>query len=221
MVNEIYEQRKGNQPETKEPTKHEKLWREDVEKEKELEVQKTVNACAEYHEKLDKTGYFNSRAAKEAARLLPLFRDIKKERLPESLRNVVKHRIAYLELMSGLGKNTKLMGLLDKTEPTLLKQGMFNKNFNALLKEIQTLPEYKNLTPKDFAEAYKVVTTGLVSLKGLNRTQGNWESESAKYLKDRADDQKSAKNLEQGLQVVANNLLRLQVNPPLKPRKSA
>ncbi|MBN1494155.1 hypothetical protein JW911_00245 [Candidatus Peregrinibacteria bacterium] len=203
--------------------KRQKLERESAEKEKKLEIQKTVAACAEYHKKLDGTGYFNSKAAKEAERLLPAFKAIKQNKLPECLKRVLTHRIAYLELMKDLGGNSKLMKLVDKYQPSSFNAGLFAKD----IRNIQSSREYKELGQKDFETGYKIVISAISRLKELNKQRGGWGKDAERYLRakgekfqdSRVDDQPAARNLEKGLHTVATNFRSLQV--VRRPRRSA
>jgi len=213
------------------PNEHRRLWEksEANEREKKLEIQKSVVACAEYHKKLDGAGsYFNSKAANEAAKLLPVFNAIRKDKLPACLRNVLAHRIAYLELITGLGANKKLMALIDKFQPTAFKAGLFAKD----TRTIQASREYKELDAHDFEQADKTVKSVFVRLKALNTQKADWGKEAEQYLRakgnkvqdPRVDDQSASLNLEKGLQIVMENFRNLQVfqrNQTVKnPRKS-
>ena len=81
---------------------------------REKEDKKVRELCAQYHKKLDKTGYFNSRAMHVAKDLLPKFLKLKTKLLTKPVQFVVRHRIAYLKLMVALGKRRALRNFVDK-----------------------------------------------------------------------------------------------------------
>jgi hypothetical protein len=184
-----------------------------------------VRLCASYHDMLDPVGYFNGRAAKIAANMLPDFLQIKKDRLPESLQNVLTHRIAYLTMMSDLNKNSNILLMLDKLSPHFGNLGIFNRDFNEVLAECQKYPEFKKLNSDEFKEAYTIVVSGIKYLQNLTKIKGNWEDDAKKHLQNkkskyfdkRVDDQNAARNLYSGLQIASKNLRKLEIKTSSKP----
>jgi len=221
---EIYEEKVKNrrfeeQKQTKTSAKESKELTE-----KEKEIAETARLCCLYHEKLDPAGYFNSKAAGISADLLPSFLRIKKDKLPESLQNVLNHRIAYLTLMSELNENSNLCAVLDKLEPQLGNPGFFNKNFNAILAGCEKIPEFKKLGRDDFKKAYSIVVTGINHLRAVTKINTNWQEDAKIHLQNRklkisdkrVDDKDAAKNLQAGLQIAARNLRLLEIQKSLK-----
>jgi len=220
---ENYEEKvKNRMPEKHKPDENAKESKES--KEREREILEAARVCADYHDKLDPVGYFNGRAAKVAANLLPDFLRIKKDRLPESLQNVFSHRIAYLTMMTDLNKNPKILLLLDKLSPHFGNLGIFNKDFNEVLAECEKYPEFKKLNPDDLKKAYSIVVSGVKHLQSLTKIKGNWEDDAKKHLQNRklkffdkrVDDQNAAKNLYSGLQIAAQNLRKLEIKSSSK-----
>jgi len=221
---EIYEEKvKNRMLEKQKPAEKTKESRES--KEKEQEIFEAVRVCASYHDKLDTVGYFNGRAAKIAANMLPEFLRIKKDRLPESLQNVLTHRIAYLTMMSDLNNNPNILLMLDKLSPHFGNLGIFNRNASEVLAECEKYPEFKKLNQDDLKNAYSIVVSGVKHLQSLTKIKGNWEDDAKKHLQNkkskffdkRVDDQNAARNLYSGLQIAARNLRTIEIKRSSRP----
>lgn len=175
-------------------------------KEKKEAIEKETRAarhlCAEYHQKLDKGGYFNAKAMTVAKHLLPRFKKLDKERLPNSVALIVLHRTTYLEVIMRLSRSKSISNFLDKFSKKAVKMGALSENVEKFKEEAVKTAEYKKLTAKDFLLARRVLKKGMRDLTPL-LSVNNFRASAKRYLqppnvavKDkRVDDYKAAKVL--------------------------
>lgn len=178
----------------------------------EHETKEARKLCAEYHRKLDKSGYFNSKAMNEAKGLLSKFNKLDLTKLPDSVKAVALHRMAYLELMAGLSQNHNIRDLMDKSEPGVI----FGGDIKRIEKMAQEKKEFQKLKEDDIKFAIQKLRLASTGLKPLTK-KGNFGLRAKKYLippnasiKDiRCDDTIAAKKLREGVDILRKNLSRL------------
>jgi hypothetical protein len=216
---EVYEVgvKKRSQEETVKLSKEEKL--REVKETKEREIKTTRELCSDYHRDLDCTSYFDDKSMKKADDLLPKFERINLKLLPESLVNVVKHRMAYLKLMVALSKNSKFKKLMREFAPKTGDLGLLSGNYDAIKQKASKSSTFKSLNLDDFNEAITALRKANNSLKELSNGKGNWEKAAKKFLmpanergkKDsRVDDLSAARNLQGGIEKLIKNVSRLR-----------
>lgn len=171
------------------------------------EIGKAANLCAIYHQYLDTTSYFDSKAIKYASELLPKFRAIKRESLPQSVKLVVEHRIAYLTVLNSLKSNSAIGAFLDSVKSKFGEAGLFNRDPKTLFEALRSNEKFKTLTPFDFRQILSSVQAGIGMLKLVNSkgntdwakaAEGSLQRASISRVDSRIDDQKAAIYLEQG-----------------------
>lgn len=217
---EVYEKKRKESLWAKKQKKVEKTNEEPKFKETkeviEKETKEARKLCAEYHRKLDKSGYFNSKAMDKAKNLLSKFTKLDSKKLPPSVQAVVKHRTEYLRLMAGLSQNHNIRDFIDKFEPGVGNMGLFGGDIKRIEKMAQETEEFKRLKEEDINFAIQKLRIASVNLRPL-ASKGNFGSRAKKYLippnvpiKDiRCDDAVAAKRLSEGINVLRKNLARL------------
>ncbi len=216
---EVYEYaaKKRSEEEALKLSKQERVKEEKEAKEKEIKT--TRELCSDYHRDLDSTSYFDDKSMKKADDLLPKFERINLKLLPESLVNVVKHRMAYLKLMVALSKNGKFKKLMGEFAPKASDLGLLSGNYDAIKQKASKSSTFKSLNLNDFNEALTALRKANNSLSGLANGKGNWEKAAKKFLmppnergkKDsRVDDLSAARNLQGGIEKLIKNVSRLR-----------
>lgn len=173
----------------------------------EQETTKARKLCAEYHIKLDKTGYFNSKAMNRAKIFLSKFSKLDLKKLPDSVEMVVLHRMEYLKLMAGLSQNQNIRDFMDKFKPGVGDMGLL------IAKETE---EFKKLKEEDINFAIQKLRKASANLRPLT-TKGNFGARAKKYLippntsvRDvRCDDTIAARKLREGIDLLRKNLSRI------------
>ncbi len=182
----------------------------------EQEIVKARKLCAEYHIKLDKTGYFNSKAMNRAKILLSKFSKLDLKKLPDSVEMVVLHRMEYLKLMAGLSQNKNIKDFMDKFKPAVTDMGLFGGDIKRIEKMAKETKEFKRLKEEDINFAIQKLRKASANLRPLT-TKGNFGLRAKKYLippnasvRDvRCDDTIAARKLREGVDVLRKNLSRL------------
>lgn len=188
---ENFADRLNKQPEAKEREK--------------AELEKAGQCCAKYHQELDSTRYFDSDAISKARSLLHSFRNLNKDLLPPAVKNVIQHRLIYLNFITSL--NPAIGSFLDSVKQHVGDLGLLLKKPEELYERVKNNDKFKALTPLDLTLIKSSAHIGRVGLDAITTgSGGNWGQQAEALLKpsgkpgtdNRIDDQLAAANLQQG-----------------------
>lgn len=162
-------------------------------------------ACSNYHSKLDKTDYFDSKAINTASDLLPTFERINQSVLPEAVKLVIQHRLAYLKVFASFKKNPQIGKFLDTVKDRFGDQGLLMKKPADIYNMLKNNKEFQDLSMLDFRLVLTSTQTGIKMLKMVNGANNKkWDKEAEKLLSSgsgttsRIDDLTAASNLAKG-----------------------
>jgi len=200
-------------------TDAEKLSPKEKKEKMQQQTQSARDVCQRYHDELDSTTYMDQRAMNKANELLPLFSNLKTELLPDSVKYVIQHRLAYLKLMVDLSKNKKIKKLMFQFAPSISDMGLLEGNYEELKAEVSKSGIFKSLNLDDYNEALTALTKARKTLQGVTSKKGSWDVRARKHLMPagfrgkkarRVDDLKASRNLEKAVEQLIQNISRLR-----------
>lgn len=156
--------------------------------------------CADYHAELDSTkDYCDNKAIQIAGKLLPQFLEIKQDLLPDPVKLVVEHRIAYLRFADSL-KGGPIGDFLSSIR---IESVVVNSPAD-FYRSVKENDKFKALTALDLLQVVSALEVGIRSIQPIRNANVGWGSQAEALLKPaglasgdiRIDDEEAVNNLD-------------------------
>lgn len=175
--------------------------------------------CKDYHKQFDAagTGGWGIKSWKLAGSFHKRFLAFrpKVKHLPQALKNVFHHRMAYLKVMSKLGANPRIRAVVAWLQSRITTNTFRESDVDKYKNDPNFKKLKKALLPKDYAGGLLALTDGISELNKIVAPQsGSWGAKAKKILGyRRVDDEKASGKLKSTFVGMKKYVVRLSKTP--------